>query len=61
VWDRILGAVTTANDDDLQMIDNTSVRVHIMPLTQKSHPRCMGRSRGGLTTKIHALVDANGA
>src|SRR5690606_39349925 len=23
-------------------------------------PRCMGRSRGGLTTKIHALVDAKG-
>lgn len=23
-------------------------------------PDCMGRSRGGLTTKIHALVDANG-
>ena len=22
--------------------------------------RCIGRSRGGLTTKIHALVDANG-
>ena len=22
--------------------------------------RCMGRSRGGLTTEIHALVDANG-
>src|SRR5699024_12724264 len=22
--------------------------------------RCMGRSRGGLTTKIHAVVDANG-
>src|ERR1700693_3938200 len=32
-----------------------------MPRTQKSHPdRCMGRSRGGLTTKIQALVDANG-
>ena len=28
---------------------------------KKSHPdRCMGRSRGGLTTKIHALTDANG-
>src|SRR5580698_5787500 len=28
---------------------------------KKSHPdRCMGRSRGGLTTKVHALVDANG-
>jgi hypothetical protein len=22
--------------------------------------RCIGRSRGGLTTKIHAVVDANG-
>jgi hypothetical protein len=30
-----------------------------MPPTQKSHPdRCMGRSRGGLTTKIYALTDA---
>src|SRR5918912_1567165 len=28
---------------------------------KKSHPdRCMGRSRGGLTTKIHALTDARG-
>ena len=28
---------------------------------KKSHPdRCMGRSRGGLTTKIHALTDAQG-
>src|SRR3954454_15400153 len=26
----------------------------------RAHARCMGRSRGGLTTKIHALVDANG-
>ena len=25
-----------------------------------SGTRCMGRSRGGLTTKIHALVDADG-
>jgi hypothetical protein len=23
-------------------------------------PRCIGRSRGGLTTNIHPLVDANG-
>ncbi len=28
---------------------------------KKSHPdRCMGRSRGGLTTKIHAVTDAKG-
>jgi transposase len=28
VWDRILAAVTTAYDGDVQMIDSTSVRVH---------------------------------
>jgi putative transposase len=28
VWDRILGAVTTAYDSNVQMIDSTSVRVH---------------------------------
>ena len=28
---------------------------------KKSHPdRCLGRSRGGLTTKIHALTDSEG-
>ncbi len=33
-----------------------------MPRTVKKdlRSRCMGRSRGGLTTKIHALVDAMG-
>src|SRR5579875_3075109 len=33
------------------------------PQTPEGHgapARCMGRSRGGLTTKIHALVDGNG-
>jgi transposase len=61
VWDRLLAAVTTAYDGNVQMIDSTSVPCISMPRTQKSHPdRCMGRSRGGLTTKIHALTDANG-
>jgi transposase len=32
-----------------------------MPQTQKKPPgSLLGRSRGGLTTKIHALVDGNG-
>jgi len=32
-----------------------------MPGTvNKDRSRCIGRSRGGLTTKIHALVDAMG-
>jgi len=43
------------------MIDSTSVRVHQHAANSKSHPdRYMGRSRGGLTTKIHALTDSRG-
>lgn len=56
------------------MIDSSSVHVHQHAANVKKggftetdaavgdepHARCMGRSRGGLTTMIHALVDANG-
>ena len=57
-----MAAVSQAYDGDVQMIDSTSVRVHQHAAnSKKSHPdRCMGRSRGGLTTKIHALTDARG-
>ena len=75
VWDRIFDAVSAAYQGDLQMIDSTSIRVHQHGANAKkggpekgsattsrhdAGTRCMGRSRGGLTTKIHALVDANG-
>ncbi|MBV8488746.1 MAG: IS5 family transposase, partial [Planctomycetaceae bacterium] len=63
VWDRLLAAVSKAYDGDIQMIDSSSVRVHQHAANaQKKDDRsgCMGRSRGGLTTKIHALVDACG-
>ena len=61
VWDRIMAAVSQAYDGNVQMIDSTSFECISMRPTQKRHPdRCMGRSRGGLTTKIHALTDANG-
>jgi len=45
------------------MIDSSSIRVHQhMAATPKKDGRsdCMVRSRGGLTTRIHALVDSNG-
>src|ERR1700704_5244423 len=62
VWDRIMAAVSQAYDGNVQMIDSTSVSVHQHGAnSKKSHPdRCMGRSRSGLTTKIHALTDARG-
>ena len=61
VWDRIMDALAAAHDAAVQMIDTSIVRVH-------QHGSCiagnkeqhMGRSRGGLTSKIHAVVDANG-
>ena len=61
VWDRILDAISHQDDARVQMIDSTVVRAH-------QHATCIkqgateeiGRSRGGMTTKIHAAVDANG-
>jgi transposase len=65
VWDRLLDAVSKAYDGDIQMIDSSSIRVHRTSARRQrpkkdDRSRCMGRSRGGLTTKIHALVDAEG-
>ncbi|ARQ13248.1 IS5 family insertion sequence transposase domain-containing protein (plasmid) [Rhizobium etli] len=59
VWDRLLEAVSEAYDSDIVMIDSTSVRVHQHAATEKRGYRDdggMGRSRGWLTGKIHALV-----
>jgi transposase len=61
VWDLIMDALAAAHAAAVQMIDTSVVRVH-------QHGSCiagnkeqhMGRSRGGLTSKIHAVVDANG-
>jgi transposase len=61
VWDQIMEALAAAHDAAVQMIDTSSVRVH-------QHAACIannsgqliGRSRGGLTSKIHVVVDGNG-
>lgn len=62
VWDRLMEAIAKAYDGRVQMIDTSIVRVHQQGATAKRGGRdhCLGRSRGGLTTKIHALVDAQG-
>ncbi|WP_266031311.1 IS5 family transposase [Brucella intermedia] len=63
IWDRLLEAVSEAYDGDIVMIDSTCVRVHQHGATGKkgdADDGCMGRSRGGLTSKIHAIVDAEG-
>ena len=61
VWDRIMDALATAHNAAVQMIDTSVVRVHqhgaCIAANRDQH---MGRSRGGLTTKIHTVVDADG-
>jgi len=61
IWDNISMAMTDSHDADIQMLDTSIVRVHQhASCIAKSESNCTGRSRGGLTTKIHAVVDANG-
>jgi transposase len=56
-----MDAITEAYDGDIQMIDSTSVRAHQQAATAKGGSRSLSRSsRGGLTTKIHAVVDRQG-
>ena len=54
-------ALAAGHDAAVQMIDTSVVRVHqhgaCIPDNNKQD---MGRSRGGLTSKIHAMVDTNG-
>ena len=64
VWEKVFKVLAADADNEYAMIDSTIVRAH-----QHSHrstqkncqaDEAIGRSRGGLSTKIHALVDALG-
>ena len=61
VWDRIMDSLAAAHDAAVQMIDTSVVRVHQhAACIARNRSQSMGRSRGGLTSKIHAVVDTNG-
>src|SRR5579862_5867047 len=56
-WSRIIDALATAHDAAVQMIDTSIVRVHQHgACITRNQRQSMGRSRGGLTSKIHAVV-----
>ena len=61
LWDRIMDALAAGHDAAVQMIDTSVVRVHQHGacIADNNHQH-IGRSRGGLTSKIHAVVDTNG-
>jgi transposase len=61
VWSRIMNALATTHDASIQMIDTSIIRVHQHgACITRNRRQSMGRSRGGLTSKIHAVVDTNG-
>nr|WP_325169003.1 IS5 family transposase [Melaminivora jejuensis] len=63
VWQRVLEALAQDADDEYAMIDATIVRAHQHSAGAKGgdpDQQALGRSRGGLSTKIHATVDALG-
>jgi transposase len=61
VWGGIMNALAATHDAAVQMIDTSIIRVHQhAACIARNRRQSMGRSRGGLTSKIHALVDTNG-
>ena len=56
-----MNALATTHDAAVQMIDTSIIRVHQhAACIARNKRQSMGRSRGGLTSKIHAVVDTNG-
>jgi transposase len=56
-----MNALAAAHDSSVQMIDTSIVRVHQHgACIFRNRKQSIGPSRGGLTSKIHALVDTNG-
>jgi transposase len=61
IWKRVLDAMAVDADDELAIIDSSIVRVHMDAVGgKKNGSEQVGRSRGGPTTKIHAVVDGLG-
>jgi transposase len=60
-WAKIMSAFAGAHDPAVQMIDTSIVRVHQHgACIARNERQSMGRSRGGLTSKIHVVVDRSG-
>src|SRR5262245_744638 len=62
VWERVFEHLASEADNEYAMLDSTIVRrTSTAPaLPKKDEDQAIGQSRGGLSTKIHALVDALG-
>ena len=63
VWERVFKSLANDADNEYAMIDSSIVRAHQHSAGAKgrdAETQAIGRSKGGLSTKIHALADALG-
>ena len=62
IWDKIFDAIVDSHNVDTVMVDATSIRAHpsAAKLKKNDKRRCLGRSRGGLGTKIRASNNQDG-
>lgn len=63
IWEKLFKLIADEPDMESVMIDATIVRAHACSAGYKKDSQdqeCLGRSKGGFTTKIHAVVDALG-
>jgi len=62
VWARLLALLAVDADNEYAMIDSTIVRAHqhSAGARKTGEDQSIGRSKGGLSTKIHVLADALG-
>src|ERR1700716_593130 len=60
VWTRLFEAVSDEPDMEYAMVDATIVKVHRHGQGAKGGLQAIGRSKGGMTTKVLALTDALG-
>jgi transposase len=58
VWKQVFDVLAADADNEYAMIDSTIVRAH--QHSAGGEDQAIGRSRGGLSTKIHTTVDALG-
>lgn len=62
VWEELMTQVSDIDEQDI-MIDSTIARAHACAAGYKkagNSTQALGRSKGGFSTKIHAVVDALG-
>ena len=63
IWEQLMQHVQENPDLELTMLDTTIIRAHACSSgygKDSQSRQALGRSKGGFTTKIHALVDALG-